>query len=168
MILKVLALDPGEKFGWAVGEIDTDKPSLQLINYGIATMKNLMLTLADRASRYDVIVYESYQIKASHARAHIGSSVPTLQAIGMVRLSAWLAQDAQLLVGKPGPQLIEQRPSDKPTGRSVARGSFPAMSVLIEEALDLDDAGQHDEAHHGDAIMHLVAYYHKHYGGKHP
>jgi hypothetical protein len=133
-----------------------------LEDYGITPMKDMALAMLDGVPKYNVVVYESYKIKASHARAHIGSTVPTLQAIGQIKLAVWKAQR----FGAHAVQLIEQEPRDKSTGRAAARGNHPGLSVLIEQALELDAAGKHDEAHHGDAIMHLVAYFHKHYGEK--
>lgn len=164
MNLKVLAIDPGEKVGWAKGTIDTDDPSLVLDNYGIATMKDFCVTLADRASMYDVIVFEPYIIDA--AVRHVGSTVPTLQCVGMIRLCAWLGQALARVFDEPGPQLVESSRTHKPTGRAAAKIHSPQISALIEEALELDQAGRHDEAHHGDALMHLVWYFHNHYSGR--
>lgn len=155
--MRVLAIDPGERVGFAAGDITWDsegRRQLTLETYGIALLKDFAIKLAAVARDYDVIVYEEYivQTRVSHA----GSTVPTLQLIGMIRLAAWLAAER----GEPGPQLVKHQVRQKTTGRAAAPIHLPSAVPIIEDALEQP----HDEGHHGDAIMHLVAYFHNNYG----
>lgn len=159
--MKVLAIDPGERVGWAHGVIqqpgDTwaegggpvqtrTEPALMVTGHGIATLKDMALKLHEVAGNYDVIVFEEYRISSNpqKLKAHVGSDVPTLQLVGMIRLCAWL---------NPQAKLVTQYPKNKAT----AERSMPAW--LREKIAGLP--ARHDDAHDGDALLHLWFYYWK-------
>lgn len=144
--MKVLAIDPGERVGWAVGEVGCldvgDDPAvgqhLSVLTHGITALKPFALKLFEAIAGYDVVVYETYRISANHVKHHIGSDVPTLQLIGMIRAAAWL---------HPAVKIVGQGPAIKKT----ADKTMPAD--LAERIAALPAA--HDDSHDGDALRHL-------------
>jgi hypothetical protein len=111
--MKWLWIDPGETVGWQTGLVlGTEEPRLQLLDHGNTASQPFLLTLLTAAVKYDLIGYESYQIRQDKAQAHVGSHVPTLQVIGGIRLCAW----AQLPDG--GGAACDSR---RPYGRSRRR-----------------------------------------------
>ncbi len=143
--MKVLAVDPGERVGWAHGRIDADAdglPELTVTGHGISTLKDFVLKLHEVAGNYDVIVWETYRISAKHARKHIGSDVPTLQLIGMIRLCAWL---------HPNVKLVHQGPVVKATAERTLPTSIQTILDKLPKA--------HDDSHDADALLHLWHYY---------
>lgn len=149
--MRVLAIDPGEKVGWAHGTIadaSTDEgagTTLELTGQGITPLKPFAAKLIEVADAYDVLVYEDYRISAAKLRQHIGSNVPTLQLIGMIRLAAW-HRDVSL---------VTQRPADKTTALKTAPAWLTANLAGLPKA--------HDESHDGDALLHLWFYFWKRY-----
>ncbi len=145
--MRLLAIDPGERVGWA--HADAEARELRFTGHGITTLREMAVALHDRFADYDVVIMESYTIQPDKARAHIGSSVPTLQFIGMVRLMAWL---------NPGTKLVLQAPRCK----SDAMRSMVHAPADLRGFVDRALASAHDSGHDGDAAMHLWHYYFKH------
>jgi len=154
----ILAIDPGEQVGWATAIISRrlpDEPkryALRVESHGITPLKDFAIKLHEAAGKYDTIVYEPYRVEMGKRgrSANANSTVPTLQLVGMIRLCAWL---------NPKVKLVSSGTNRKSTGRKVAAALFPEISAKIEEAL----ASSHDSGHDGDALMHLVAYFHEVY-----
>lgn len=145
--MKILAIDPGERVGWAVGEVDTNgyAERLDVCQHGITALKPFALKLFEAIGGYDVVVYETYRISANHIKHHIGSDVPTLQLIGMIRAAAWL---------NPQVKLVGQGPATKKT----ADKTMP--DDLRERIAGLPAA--HDDSHDGDALRHLWHWHWQH------
>lgn len=150
--LKVLALDPGERVGWATGWIYTEGPSeLRVENHGITQLKPMALKVHEVAGDYDLIIYETFRLRPASAKQLIGSDFPTVQFIGMVRLAAWLA----------GTKLVSQGPSIKATADKVIPVQYPDIDARIKAL-----PASHDESHDGDALRHLAFYHFDRYVGK--
>lgn len=155
--MRVLAIDPGERVGWAHGEIVVPDPRsitqffphLVLTGHGITPYKDFALKLHGVAGDYDVIVYETFRLQASKAKELIGDDFPTVQFIGMVRLCAWLAST----------KLQYQGPAIKETAIRSMKSLRPDLWEIVEPAL----SGRHDDGHHGDAILHLHHYFWERY-----
>ena len=87
---KYLVFDPGLSTGWASfnqeGEI-TSKGILRGLD-------ELISFLSDREDYPDVVIYEGYRVFGHKAKAHIGSKVEAVQAIGMIKVyaSKWRAE----------------------------------------------------------------------------
>jgi hypothetical protein len=87
---KYLVFDPGLSTGWASfnqeGEI-TSKGILRGLD-------ELISFLSDREDYPDVVIYEGYRVFGHKAKAHIGSKVEAVQAIGMIKVyaSRWKAE----------------------------------------------------------------------------
>lgn len=157
--MRVLWIDPGESVGWAtatLGQVAAPESPWHIgdIEWGIEKLKPFALRLLERAGDYDVIGFERYIIHGGRdLAAHLGTDVPTLQLVGMIRLAAWRAQQQR---SDGSPQILWQDPSAKNKGKGAARHLFPVeIQQVIADAL----TGPHDEGHHGDALLHLAAWY---------
>ena len=115
--------------------------NLKVESHGIAHLRDFALKLHERINDYDVIVYESFRIYPAAAKHLIGSDVPTAQLVGMIRLLGWLS----------GTELVSQGANRK----KVAEQTAPDW--LLREIEKLPKT--HDEAHDGDALLHLWQYY---------
>jgi len=171
--MKVIWIDPGETVGWATAEVypghayDPERPtdavvpaSLKVLDYGNTKMKRFCLALLDGAHKYGVIGFETYTIRADRLRMHAGSTVPTLQCVGAIRLAAWEAQREAAL---GGPKLLEQEPNRQSRGRGAAKLYF---SDDIQAAIAHADENPHDEGHYASALLHLAAWYHDYLEGQ--
>jgi hypothetical protein len=168
--MRVIWIDPGETVGWVTALVIAHPPALdgpkwdsrrepKVLEYGNTKLKTFALALLDGAEKYDLIGFETYRVRggAEGARANVGSTVPTLQLVGMIRLAAWVAQRRR---GDGLPKIAEREPLTKTGGRGAARlHAPPDIQDVIEEAL----AGQHDDGHYGDAMLHLYGWYHDTY-----
>lgn len=148
-MLRVLAIDPGERAGWAHADVHPDEPdpvaAVQVTGHGISFLKDLGLKVLDVASEYDVVIYETYRISPAKLRQHAGSDVPTLQLIGIIRAACWRA---------PNVVIRSQGPSVKATADKVIPRLYPHIAELIAKA-----PAAHDDSHDCDALRHL-AFYH--------
>ena len=101
-----------------------------------------------------------HTIRADRLRMHAGSTVPTLQCVGAIRLAAWEAQREAAL---GGPKLLEQEPNRQSRGRGAAKLYF---SDDIQAAIAHADENSHDEGHYASALLHLAAWYHDYLEGQ--
>ena len=137
--MRALALDPGEKVGWARCEVTATGRVSRLV-HGITPLKDMAIALAKSFGKYDVVVVETWRLSAVHARKMVGSSLPTVQFVGMVRLLGWLHPDVKV---------VWQDPGTKESARKSMRVLKPEWYEII------DQGGAHDDTHDYDAIMHL-------------
>lgn len=142
----VLALDPGEKVGWARAVLHEDG-SWSEIRHGITPLKDMALAVASHAGEYDTVVYESFRIRPDMAKSLIGSDLQTVQFIGMVRLAVWTSEDQ--------PRLVSQGASVQSTGLKVAPAE---VQKIIKNA-----PASHDDAHDISALAHLAYYWFQNY-----
>lgn len=159
--MNVLAIDPGERTGWAVGTvvnpagpIDKLRPLptwLRVEDHGISYLRDFALALHRSVvieDKYDVVVYENWRLRPDKARSFIGSQFPTVQLIGMIRLCAWL---------NPRVRLVEQTPADKTTAkRALAHPQGADIHTRLQKM-----PANHDDGHDGDALLHLWHWYWK-------
>ena len=142
-MISVLAIDPGEKVGWAVGRLGDNK--LEVVDHGIEHLKPFALALSDEIHTLDIVIYERWRLQAWAANQLIGSDMQTSQLIGMIRLLSWLHSV----------KLVAQDPKDYKHGWQVAPPSVAAILATLPKA--------HDESHDGPALGHLAHYWFKHY-----
>jgi len=164
--MKVLWIDPGERVGYATAEVGkiilndggSEKPTLDVLTWGISSLKPFALLLLKRAQDYDVVGLETYHIRPDKLRAHAGSDVPTLQLVGMIKLACW---DAQAKRTDGGPRIVEQPAARQTKGWGAANlhASPDILDVIQEAQYDLS----HDEGHHGSALLHLFSWFHDTY-----
>lgn len=158
--MRILALDPGERVGWAVGEVDEDEftvlpntdnlavPALKVVNHGISELKPMALAAYRSVKdddKYDVVIYETFKLSGAKARFLVGSEFPTVQFIGMVRLACWL---------NPRVKVVSQSPAMKSTADKV----IPAFYADINQRI-ADAPKAHDESHDTDALRHLAKWH---------
>jgi hypothetical protein len=92
---RVLVIDPGERVGWAV--VTIDEQGMSVLRHGITGLKDFAVKLDTSFHRYDTVVYETYRIAAEKLKQHVGSDVPTLQLIGMIRMLSWRHPEVKLV-----------------------------------------------------------------------
>lgn len=155
---RVLAIDPGERVGWCHAEIDyrgkdgiaQPKYKLNVTGHGITELMPFAVKLAEVIGNYDKVIYEVYKISGEKGklREHIGSEVPTLQFIGMVRILARLS----------GVPTVRQTLTHRETGFKRAAEWCPQVQEILDRM-----PKTHDDAHDGDALAHLAYYYTERY-----
>lgn len=134
--MKVLALDPGEKVGWARADIEPDL-TFSSLEHGITPLQDMALAVYDRADNYDLIVMESWRLYPDQAKKMIGNDMQSSQFIGMVRLVCWI-NGIKLKMQGPGVQ-------------NSARKTAPKW---LHDILD-NEPKRHDDAHNVSALLHL-------------
>jgi hypothetical protein len=134
--LDVIALDPGNKVGWARATVEPDGTWTGL-EHGIHHLKDMALALDRKVSDYDAVVCETWRLRPAKARAFAGSDFPSVQFIGMVRLGCWREN-------------VRYYPQD-PSIKSTADKSAPPW---LKEIID-NEPGTHDDGHNVDALRHL-------------
>ena len=135
--VNVLALDPGEKVGWARATVMPDATWTDL-QHGITPLQDMALAVGKRLDDYDVLVVESFRLAATKSRSMIGSDLPTVQFIGMCRYLAWVT---------PTVRLVLQAPAIK---RTVDKTAPEWLQEIIA-----NEPKSHDDAHNVDALRHL-------------
>lgn len=133
-----LALDPGEKVGWARVVIPEGRAWEDCEwDHGILPLREAAIYTAKNAAGFDKIIYETWRLSAEAAKTSVGSDIPSIQFVGMVRLAAWLGKTP----------VVPQAPIKMSTARKTA----PAFlrDIIAREPL------RHDDAHNVSALLHL-------------
>src|SRR4051812_11884394 len=65
--LHVIALDPGERVGWARARVNPDG-TWDDMTHGITALKDMALALHKNVTKYDVVIYETWRLRADEAR----------------------------------------------------------------------------------------------------
>jgi hypothetical protein len=157
--VKVLALDPGERVGWATGVIEDGfgipgTASLTVTDHGMAYLKDMALAVYRSVvleKKYDVVVYERWTLTPKGAKVLIGNPMAWCQFIGMVRLCGWIS----------GTKVVGQYPAAMRSARKSATGQPCGADVL--ERVAKADSVSHDDGHDGSALLHLWHYYFEKY-----
>lgn len=137
--MRVLALDPGERVGWARADVGPDGAWTHM-RHGITALRDMALSLTTRLDHYDVVVMEDWRLYPHMAKTMVGSSFPSVQFVGMVRLLCWQ---------RPAVTLVTQGAGIKTTADKV-------MARLRPELFETVTAPRaHDDAHDMDAVRHL-------------
>lgn len=147
--MKILALDPGEKVGWATASLDDG--GLAVDTHGISHLKDMALAIfraVVEERRYDLVIYETWRLRRDKAMTFVGNEFPSVQFIGMVRLCCWLS-NTKIVAQGPG---VKQSTADA----VLDAGHYPEIKKLIDGA-----PKRHDESHDVDALRHLVAWHWK-------
>jgi len=139
--LRVIAIDPGQRVGWATGVIDPVAPALTVKDQGVDSLKDFALRLEDGVEQFDVVVYEQWILFGHMAKKMVGNDMKSSQLIGMIRFICW----------HHGITPVVQPTTAKKTAVATMPDSVKARIALSTE--------QHDK----DALMHLWFYFFKHY-----
>lgn len=139
----ILAIDPGEKVGWAHGWVRHSDGTLVVQGHGIQPLWPFAAQLEDDLEweAYSVVIYERWRLSAAHAKALIGNDMQTSQLIGVIRF----------LARRAGVKLVAQDPKDWHHGKTVAP---PTVSSILDTL-----PKSHDESHDGPALCHLAHYW---------
>lgn len=136
----ILAIDPGERVGWAVGAVHSD--ILTVTGQGVNPLRDFAIKLVQSAHKYDTIVYETWRLYPHMAKTMVGNDFQPAQLVGMIRLATWL---------EPSVRLVSQ-------GASIKNTAIRTMPDVIQERME-HSSEQHDK----DALMHLSYYWWRRY-----
>lgn len=154
---RVLALDPGEKVGWARADI-AENGDWTNLRHGITPLRDMVLAVHAALTincehydppldpTYDVIVIEDWRLRPDKAHSMIGSSFPSVQFIGAVRLCCWVS----------GTKLVTQQPSERNLANKPMKALRPDLYELVTKPIS------HDDGHDQDALKHLWFYTWRH------
>lgn len=160
---RVIALDPGDKVGWARADI-ADDGTWTDFRHGITELKACAIKVADALDihagcayndwddsppnpDYDVVVMERWALYAHMAKALVGSEIPSAQFIGMVKLSCWLAGVPCVM------QNARDVNSNTPGRLAPAEASMKKLRPELFELVTQPIA--HDDGHDLVAVKHL-------------
>lgn len=149
--MRVLIIDPGEKCGWARMTIDENTAQWAEVRHGIAPlwdMAEAVHFVQNGKLPYDTIVAETWRLYESHAKQFIGSTFPSVQLIGALKLVCRLTNTAY----------VEQPASAKKLGLVRLEVDYPQYHDLAVRPV------AHDDGHDQDALMHAAAFSFKRFG----
>ena len=135
--MRVLAIDPGERVGWAHGILTPPNavgPGVEITGQGVSPLKDFALKLHEVFGEYDVVVYETWRLYPGIAKSMVGNDMQPSQLVGMIRLCGWL---------NPGTKLVSQ-------GANIKKTALKTMPDWLKERMS-----QSSEQHDQDALMHL-------------
>ncbi len=138
---RIIALDPGHQTGWARGVIRDNV--LTDVVHGWSPWKDLSLALHKTMtgeSPYDIVIYETWLLRASSAKELLGSDMQSSQGIGCIRMCCWLAQ-----LNGHHVQIETQSPAQKKV----------ADALLAKHGVTLPRS---EVEHNRDALRHLYLY----------
>lgn len=141
--MRVLALDPGDRVGWARADVDPSSGTWDDFRHGITPLKDMAIAVMTNVVDYDVVVCEDWRLYPQQAKTMIGSSFPSVQFIGMMKLSIWT---------DPGARLVMQGAAIKTTADKTMKVLRPELYELVTKPI------AHDDGHDLDAIRHLWFY----------
>lgn len=149
--MRVLALDPGEKVGWARADV-SPAGAWSDVRHGITPLRDMAIAVhaalyppphaLDPTSEYDVVVCEDWRLYPHMAQQFVGSSFPSVKFIGAVELACWVS----------GTKLVKQ-------GAAVKKPALAMMAKFDPELhAKVTRSGAHDDLHDMDALIHLWRY----------
>lgn len=130
--MRVLAIDPGERVGWAHGIFSDD--GVEVTGRGVTPLRDFAIKLGEVAGNYDEIVYESWRLYPGMAKSMIGNDMQPSQLVGIIRYLGWINPEVNMVV----------------QGASIKDTALKTMPEDLTESLK-----QSSEQHDQDAIMHL-------------
>lgn len=143
--MRVLALDPGERVGWARADVN-DAGQWSELRHGITELRPMALSVREslagptpNSPGYDLVICEEWRLYPHKAQEMIGSSFPSVQFIGMVQLCCWTS----------GVKLKKQGAGVMTTGDKWMRRLNPELHEMVNAPR------AHDDAHDMSAIRHL-------------
>jgi hypothetical protein len=146
---RVLAIDPGERVGWARGVMyhGGDDPSCGFgdIVQGVTPLKDFALKLGKVIGEYDTVVYETWRLYPHMAKKLVGNDMQSSQLVGIIRYLVWAT---------PQVKLVSQ-------GANVKDMADSAYGAWLAPRFELST-----EEHDKDALRPLRWYGHGRYAGE--
>lgn len=135
---RIIAVDPGQETGWAIGQIDKKEGTFQVDDFGHYPWKVFSMNymnVMDGDQPFDIVVYESWRLRPEAAKEKIGSDFPEVQGIGIIKYGAW----------KRKSEIVTSEPQYKPVIDAQMGGKdyLPSRGGV---------------EHHRDALRHLFWY----------
>lgn len=137
---RVLAIDPGERVGWAIGLLDAD--SFEVERQGVHPLQDFAIKLGKSIQDYDTVVYEQWRLYPDMGKRMVGNDMQPSQLVGIIRYLGWIT---------PGVKLVTY-------GATIKKTALKTMPDEVKARFDCSSE-QHDK----DALMHLWHYYWEHY-----
>lgn len=132
----VLAIDPGERVGWATGSLD--HAEFKVVEQGVHGLRDFAIALGKNINKYDTLVYEAWRLYPNAGKAMIGNDMQPSQLVGIIRYLGWI----------------------NPTVRVVTQGATIKKTALKTMPEDVTARFKRStEQHDKDAVMHLWHYY---------
>jgi hypothetical protein len=146
MAERILAIDPGERVGWAHGVADVTRLSgggepihdLEITGQGVSPLKDFALKLGESIGNYDTVIYETWRLYPEMGKKMTGNDMQPAQLVGMIRYLAWT---------HPQVKLVSQ-------GAAIKNTALKTMPEEISKRFK-KSSEQHDK----DALMHLWFYF---------
>ena len=88
---RIIAIDPGDQTGYAIGVLGPGH-KFEVHDWGYTDWKTFVINydkvmLGEKP--FDIVVYESWRLRATAAKQKTGSTFPEIQCIGCIKLGAW-------------------------------------------------------------------------------
>lgn len=105
---RVIAIDPGERVGWARCHIVDGVLDPATFAVGVHPLKQFAEALigktivpaaCDGEVELDLLAYEKWSLYASHAKVLVGSEMPSSQMVGIIRACGWISGAKLMCVG---------------------------------------------------------------------
>lgn len=162
--MRVLALDPGEKVGWARADV-SPTGAWSDVRHGITPLRDMAIAVhkalcepyidgtpdthlsrgnqtIEMANDYDVVVCEDWRLYPHMAQQFVGSSFPSVKFIGAVELACWVS----------GTKLVKQGAAVKKPALAMMAKFDPTLHAKVTRS------GAHDDLHDMDALIHMWRY----------
>lgn len=130
----------GDQVGWARADVSED--GISELRHGITPLWEMADTIDARGDEYDVFVIEDWRLYATHAKTMIGSTFPSVQFIGAVKLVA----------RRYGVKVVMQGASIKRVADARLKVDRPDIYDLVTREV------AHKDGHDQDALRHLFYY----------
>lgn len=92
--MRYISIDPGETIGYSVWN------GTERVEQGELGITEFLHKLEEKVGELDLIIYESYALRRSSAKAMIGNEFETPQVIGIIK---WIAYKAGIPTVKQSP-----------------------------------------------------------------
>ena len=132
--MRVLAVDPGNQTGWAVGELDIDVFDVRVS--GVMTSWSKLKEVIEENEPL-LVLFETFRIFPSKARGLVGDELEAVQTIGVLK---YLCLEKKLT-------LLGRQPSLK------------SVPIIPRDAWVKELIRSRKTEHERDSIMHLYSYW---------
>ncbi|NIV34403.1 MAG: hypothetical protein GWN58_34570, partial [Anaerolineae bacterium] len=127
------------------------KGYVRLLGWGLysnlADRDTILTYLSGPLREPDVVVFEEYRVRPDKALQHIGSTVPTIEEIGRIKL--WCFERDIVYVAQTAGQAKHRWPSERIRLHFPELAMYPSSTKIYADILN---------KHQVDALRHLLTY----------